>query len=53
MFRRRGCVNFMMDENVGRVRATCPGNYERLAAVEAKHDPGSLFRVNWDIIPRD
>jgi len=45
-------VNFMMDEGFDRVQATYRGNYERLAAIKAKYDPGNLFRVNQNIRPR-
>ena len=44
-------VNFMMDEGDDRVRATYRGNYERLAAIKAKYDPGNFFRVNQNIRP--
>jgi hypothetical protein len=45
-------VNFMMDEGADRVQATYRGNYERLAAVKARYDPGNLFRVNQNITPQ-
>jgi hypothetical protein len=44
-------VNFMMDEGQERVQATYRGNYERLAKVKQKYDPGNLFRVNQNIRP--
>ena len=44
-------VNFMMDEGQERVQATYRGNYERLAAVKQKYDPGNLFRVNQNVRP--
>jgi hypothetical protein len=43
----------MVDEHVDHVRASCHGNYERPAAIEAEYDPGNLFRVNCDVKPRD
>jgi hypothetical protein len=46
-----GYVNFMMDEGEDRIKATYPGNYERLVAVKTKHDPSNLFRVNQNIKP--
>lgn len=44
-------VNFMMEEGESRVRASYGDNYERLAAIKAKYDPGNLFRVNQNIKP--
>jgi hypothetical protein len=44
-------VNFMMDEGQDRVRATYRGNYDRLAEVKERYDPGNLFHVNQNIRP--
>lgn len=43
-------VNFLSDEDEN-LAATYGANYERLAAVKAKYDPGNLFRVNQNIRP--
>jgi hypothetical protein len=45
-------VNFMMEgEGEDRIRATYRNNYERLAQIKAKYDPGNFFRVNQNIQP--
>ncbi len=45
-------VNMMMDdEGADRVKASYGDNYERLAEVKGKYDPGNLFRVNQNIKP--
>jgi FAD/FMN-containing dehydrogenase len=45
-------ANFMMDdEGEARVRAAYGDNYQRLATVKKKYDPGNLFRVNQNIRP--
>lgn len=44
-------VNFMMEEGDERIRATYRGNYDRLAAIKAKYDPGNFFCVNQNIRP--
>jgi len=40
-----------MEEGEDRIRATYQGNYDRLAAIKAKYDPGNFFRVNQNIKP--
>jgi FAD/FMN-containing dehydrogenase len=44
-------VNFTEDEGGDRVRAAYRGNYDRLAAVKSRYDPGNLFRHNQNIEP--
>jgi hypothetical protein len=44
-------LNFMMEEGEERIRAAYRGNYERLAAIKAKYDPGNFFSVNQNIRP--
>jgi FAD/FMN-containing dehydrogenase len=48
----RTYVNFQSaDEGDERTRASYGKNYDRLAQVKAKYDPGNLFRVNRNIAP--
>ena len=45
-------VNFMPEDEAQRVQAGAYGpNYERLAKLKARHDPGNLFRLNQNIRP--
>jgi hypothetical protein len=44
-------VNFLMDEGEERITSSYTSNYQRLALVKAKYDPGNLFRVNQNIKP--
>ncbi len=43
-------VNFLGDEGEGRIREAYPGStWERLAAIKARYDPTTLFRLNQNI----
>jgi FAD/FMN-containing dehydrogenase len=44
-------VNFLTADEGDRVRAAYGPNYERLAQVKRKYDPGNLFRMNQNIEP--
>jgi FAD/FMN-containing dehydrogenase len=44
-------VNFMPDDEEGRVTGAYGGNYERLARIKAEWDPYNLFRMNQNIVP--
>ena len=46
-----GYVNFMADDDQGRIRDNYKGNYDRLAAIKKKYDPSNLFHVNQNIKP--
>lgn len=42
-------VNFMPEDEVERVRGAYGANYDRLAAIKRRYDPGNLFRLNQNI----
>jgi len=44
-------VNFLTADESNRVRAAYGSNFERLAHVKRKYDPGNLFRINQNIEP--
>jgi FAD/FMN-containing dehydrogenase len=44
-------VNFLAQDEQGRVPAAYGGNYARLVALKREYDPGNLFRVNQNIGP--
>jgi len=46
-----GYVNFMADDDQGRVQSNYKGNYDRLAQLKRVYDPGNLFRFNQNIQP--
>ena len=44
-------VNFLMEEGQDRVRAAYRGNYDRLARIKRRYDPGNVFHINQNIQP--
>jgi FAD/FMN-containing dehydrogenase len=44
-------VNYLSEDEDGRVRGAFLGNYERLAALKRRYDPTNFFRVNQNIAP--
>ncbi len=44
-------INFMMDEEKGRIESTYGSNLERLAGIKKKYDPSNLFHINQNIKP--
>jgi FAD/FMN-containing dehydrogenase len=46
-----GYINFMADDDQGRIRANYRGHYDRLQQIKGKYDPGNLFRHNQNIAP--
>jgi FAD/FMN-containing dehydrogenase len=48
---RGGYVNFMADDDQDRVRENYKENYDQLASIKKKYDPGNLFHINQNIKP--
>jgi FAD/FMN-containing dehydrogenase len=46
-----GYVNFMSDDDQGKVQDNYSGNYARLAQVKRTYDPDNLFHLNQNIRP--
>ena len=46
-----GYVNFMADDDAGRVRSNYRQNYDRLTQVKKQYDPTNLFCLNQNIMP--
>jgi FAD/FMN-containing dehydrogenase len=46
-----GYINFMQDDDQGRIQDNYLGNYARLVDVKRKYDPDNLFRDNQNIKP--
>ena len=44
-------VNFMMEEDQGRIESTYGNNMKRLTKVKTKYDPTNLFHINQNIKP--
>lgn len=47
-----GYINFMAGDDDGRVPANYGTSYERLTRVKATYDPGNLFHLNQNVLPR-
>jgi len=46
-----GYVNFMAEDDGGRVAENYGGNYKRLVDIKKKYDPDNLFHMNQNIRP--
>jgi len=46
-----GYINFMAEDDQGRIRSNYRGNYDRLQQLKGKYDPDNLFRHNQNIAP--
>jgi FAD/FMN-containing dehydrogenase len=44
-------VNFLTQEEQGRVKLAYGSNYDRLVKLKMKYDPNNLFRINQNIVP--
>ncbi len=44
-------INFMTEEEQGRLREAYGSQYDRLVRVKTQYDPGNLFRTNQNIAP--
>ncbi|MDQ3663333.1 MAG: FAD-binding oxidoreductase [Actinomycetota bacterium] len=48
---RGGYVNFMAEDDQGRIQENYRGNYERLVEVKRAYDPDNVFHLNQNIAP--
>ncbi|MET2828698.1 FAD-binding oxidoreductase [Mesorhizobium shangrilense] len=46
-------VNFMPEDEAGRVEAAYGGNYRRLVEIKQRYDPLNLFRMNQNLRPKE
>jgi len=46
-----GYINFMAEDDQGRIKANYRRNYQRLVEIKRKYDPGNLFHLNQNIKP--
>ena len=46
-----GYINFMQDDDQGRIQDNYLGNYPRLVDIKRKYDPDNLFHGNQNIKP--
>jgi FAD/FMN-containing dehydrogenase len=46
-----GYINFMADDDQGRIQDNYRGHYDRLVAIKRTYDPGNLFHINQNIKP--
>jgi FAD/FMN-containing dehydrogenase len=46
-----GYINFMQDDDYGRIRDNYRQNYDRLVQVKRTYDPDNLFHVNQNVAP--
>ena len=46
-----GYINFMQDDDYGRITDNYRQNFDRLVELKRTYDPGNLFHVNQNIAP--
>jgi FAD/FMN-containing dehydrogenase len=44
-------INFMPEDETGRVATAYGPNYHRLVEIKQRYDPSNLFRMNQNIVP--
>jgi FAD/FMN-containing dehydrogenase len=47
-----GYINFMAEDDHGRLEDNYGQNFDRLVAIKGKYDPGNVFHVNQNIAPK-
>lgn len=45
------CVNFMTEDDGGRLESAYGSSYAQLVELKNRYDPGNLFRMNQNIPP--
>ena len=46
-----GYINFMQDDDYGKIQVNYRQNYDQLVQVKRKYDPANLFHINQNIRP--
>jgi FAD/FMN-containing dehydrogenase len=46
-----GYINFMQDDDQGKIQDNYRQNYDRLVQVKRAYDPANLFHINQNIAP--
>src|SRR3954469_1393794 len=46
-----GYINFMQDDDYGKIQDNYRQNYDRLVQIKQAYDPGNLFHINQNITP--
>jgi FAD/FMN-containing dehydrogenase len=46
-----GYINFMQEDDYGKIQVNYRQNYDQLVQVKRKYDPDNLFHINQNITP--